>query len=387
MRRRLLAGFLFWGSLASFLSATPSPSLNAQDHLIETGMTAMYNLDYTGARAAFQEMTTVNPNHPFGRYGLAMTLWWELTNEYDEENDALEKEFQAAADETIKMSRALVKQGDPLGEARLCWGGALGLQARWDAIQGHWLASYRKGKQAFGLQSEVMREHPQLYDAYLGPGIFHYYVATLSGGAKVIGHMIFGGSKEQGLKEIRLAMTKGRFSKTAARLFLINIFVNTEKDPRQALVLLEEGRKEYPDSPFFHFVELLVLEEAGEWEALQRGAELYLKKTEEGAPFYSPQRLHMGLFALANSRLGKKDYSGALTLYNRVLAERTRDDRWVSLTYLNRAKTYDLLGRLDEAAADYRTVMKRRDVWDLHEKAQKLLRRPYGQDGAQKVKR
>ena len=299
----------------------------------------------------------------------------------------MEKEFQAAAEETIKMSRALVKGGDPSGEARLSWGGALGLQARWDAIQGHWLASYRKGKQAFDLQSALMRENPLLYDAYLGPGIFHYYVATLSGGAKVIGHMIFGGSKEQGLKEISQAMDHGRFSKTAARLFLVNIYVNTEKKPRQALDLLKEGRKEYPDSPFFHFIELLILEEAGEWDDLQNGADSYLKKIDEGARFYSPHQRHMGLFALANSHLGRKDYPGALALYNRVLAERTRDDRWVSLTYLNRAKTYDLMNRFEEAAADYRTVMKRRDVWDLHEKAKKLLRRPYGQDGSRKVKR
>jgi hypothetical protein len=124
-----------------------------------------------------------------------------------------------------------LKKGDPTGEIRLCLGGALGLKGRWDAIQGHWLAAYKNGKKAFDVQDEAIKSNPELYDAYLGVGIFHYYVAVLPAAVKIFARMIFGGSKAQGLREINLAKDKGRFSRTAALLFLVNLHVNNEKDP------------------------------------------------------------------------------------------------------------------------------------------------------------
>lgn len=372
MKRLVLAVALIAGALG--LRADEAEI----DVLIDRGLSAMYNLDYARSRAAFDELSTRFPRNPIGPYGRATILWWELTNEYDEQNDTLEKQFLAAVDDTVRLTRALAKEdGDPTGVVRLCWGGALGLKGRWDAIGGHWLAAYRAGKQAFNLQSAAIKANPAMYDAYLGPGVFHYMVATLPAAAKVIGRMMFGGSKEQGLQEIRLTMDKGRFASTAARLFLVNLYVNTEKDPATALTLLRAGRAQYPESPFFHYVELLILEEARDWPALEAGAKDYLAKIEAGAPHYLPRFQHMGLFALANAHRGAGRLEDARALYGRVVDRPARDDRWVSLAYLNRGKTFDLLGRREEALADYRTVLKRRDVWQLHDKAKDLVRRPF----------
>ncbi len=358
-------------------AAPPATVDERMNRMIDDALVALYNLDYPGSKAAFQKLSELYPDHPIGRYGLTTALWWELTNEYDEKNDALEKEFLVEADRTIEMTRSMVKRGDPSGVGRLCLGGSLGLKARWDAIQGHWLAAYRNGKKAYDLQTEAARINPELYDAYLGPGIFHYYVAVLPSTVKVFARMVFGGSKAQGLEEIRLAMDKGRFSKTAALLFLVNITANNEKDPGAALVLLRDGRKQFPDSPFFHFIELLLLEEARDWNGLEAGATDFLARVHDQHPHYGPRFEHRGLFALANSELGKGETERALARYSRILANFTFEDRWITLTYLNRGKALDLLGRREDALADYRAVLKRRDVWQLHDKAKALIRRAY----------
>ncbi|MBK8576499.1 MAG: tetratricopeptide repeat protein [Elusimicrobia bacterium] len=371
----LLCGVLAGGSLrASAPSATVNEHMNTE---IDAALTDLYNLDIDKAKTGFRQMIDQYPEHPMGLYGLTTSLWWELTNEYDEKNETLEKEFLATARQTIAMTNTLIQQGDPSGVGRLCQGGALGLVARWDAIQGRWMSAYRNGKQAFDLQSKAIEINPELYDAYLGPGIFHYYVAVLPAAIKFFARMVFGGSKTQGLEEIRLSMTRGRFSRTAARLFLVNIYTNNEKDPTTALTLLREGRKDYPDSPFFHFIELLILEEAKEWDALETGAEDFLNRIKTNQPYYAPKLEHRGLFALANSYLGKRQTDKALTLYNRILNDFPFEDRWISMATLNRGKTNDLLGRREDALADYRAVLKRRDVWQLHDKAKALIRRPY----------
>lgn len=370
----------FCAALACNVGRAQAPSAALDERMsaaIDTALTDLYNLDFEKAKTGFRQMAVDYPDHPLGPYGLATALWWELTNEYDEKNAALEKEFLAATERLVRTTKIAIKQGDPSGINRLCLGGSLGLLARWDAIQGHWLAAYRNGKQAFDLQSEAIRLNPELYDAYLGPGIFHYYVAVLPSAAKFFAHLVFGGSKTQGLDEIRLSMAKGRFSRTAARLFLVNIYTNNEKDPATALGLVREGRIEYPDSPFFHFIELLVLEEAREWDALEAGATDFLARVKSGQAHYGPTLEHRGLYALANSYLGKRETDKALALYTRILKEFPFEDRWISMTYLNRGKSYDLLGRRQEALADYRAVLKRRDVWQLHDKAKTLVRRPF----------
>jgi tetratricopeptide (TPR) repeat protein len=371
----LLSALLIGSSLeATAPPATVDARMNAT---IDEALTALYNLDIPEAKAKFNLLSAQYPEHPIGLYGFTTTLWWELTNEYDEKNDTLEKEFLASVEQTIQRTRALIKKGDPSGVGHLCLGGALGLQARWDAIQGHWLAAYRHGKRAFDIQKKAIEINPELYDAYLGPGIFHYYVAVLPAAVKLFARMIFGGSKEQGLEEIRLAMTRGQFSRTPARLFLVNIYANNEKDPATALALLREGRTGFPDSPFFHFVELLLLGDAHEWDTLESEAQDFLARIKSGHPHYGPRFEHRGLYALANSYLGRKETDRALALYTRVLEEFPFEDRWISLSYLNRGKTYDLLGRRDEALADYRTVLQRRDVWELHDQAKALIRRPF----------
>mgnify|MGYP001199920715 CR=1 FL=1 len=370
-----LSGILLGNSL--FASVPPATADARMNTAIDEGLTALYNLDFPKAKSTFIHLSETYPAHPIGLYGLTTTLWWELTNEFDEKNDVLEKEFIATADRTIAMTRAMVKIGDPSGVGHLCWGGALGLLARWDAIQGHWLAAYRHGKGAFDIQQKAIEINPNNYDAYLGPGIFHYYVAVLPATVKFFARMVFGGSKSQGLEEIRLAMTRGRFSRMPARLFLVNIYANNEKDPATALALLREGRLEFPDSPFFHFVELLLLGDAQDWDGLEAGALDFLARIKEGRPHYGARFEHRGFYALANSYLGRKETAKALALYNHILAEFPFEDRWISFSYLHRGKTFDLIGRREDALADYHTVLKRRDVWELHDKAKALIRRPY----------
>ena len=46
------------------------------------------------------------------------------------------------------------------------------------------------------------------------------------------------------------------------------------------------------------------------------------------------------------------------------------------MTYLNRGRALDRLGQRDTAVLDYRIVLQRRNVWQLHEKAEKFLEEP-----------
>jgi tetratricopeptide (TPR) repeat protein len=379
--KRLIFPLLFFVAAAHFTYAAsetpPSTDAAVQNRLIEDGLRSLYFLDYPSAEASFRTLTEQFPDSPLGPYATAMSLWWELTNDYDESNPVLEKRFLAAADRAADVARADIKKtDDPTGEAHLCLGGALGLQARWEAIQGEWLSAYRHGKQAFKAQKRAIDINPAAYDAYLGVGIFHYYTATLPAVVKILAKLIFGGNKQQGLDEIRIAMDKGRFSRTAAKLFMVGILVNNEKTPAAAMPLIDEGRKEYAGSPFFDLLAMLVLDEAKDWPALEKEARMFLAKVDKGEKFYDPKYRHRAQWSLGNAILGKGDARAALALYDQILSGNPPDDRWVTMTYLNRGRTHDRLGERDAAVADYDVVMKRRNVWQLHDKASAFLDTP-----------
>lgn len=371
MKRAALA-LLLSTSLVHADAAAPS-----QDVLIEEGLRALYYLDYAGAKDRFRALQERFPEDPLGDYAAATALWWELTNEFDESNPALEKEFLTAADRAAESARArIASAGDPDGNAHLCLGGALGLTARWEAIGGEWLAAYRHGRQAFKAQEEAIRLNPKMYDAYLGVGIFHYYTATLPAVVKVLAKMMFGGNKQQGLDEIRTAMEKGRFSRTAARLFMVGLLVNTEKKPEEALALVREGRRQHEGSPFFHLIEMMVLEEAKKWDELEAQAKDFLAKVDRGEPFYDKKYAHRALFCLGNAALGRGRPEDAVPIYDRVLAEHKTEDRWVTWTLLNRGRAHDRLLEREAAKEDYRAVLARRNVWGFHERAKGHLKEP-----------
>jgi len=344
---------------------------------IDDGLRALYDLDYEAARQNFTVLAEKFPDDPIGQYALTTTHWWELTNEFDEQNPALEKKFIEAAERTVVIAREKIRRGDPGGEAHLCLGGALGLMSRWDAIQGHWFRAYRHGKQAFNAQEKALKINPQLHDAGLGVGIFHYYTATLPRVVKLLAKLVFGGNKEQGLAEIRRAMTQGRFSRTAAKLFLVGIYNNNEKNYTEALALVREGRQEFPRSSFFHFLEILTLENIGDWAAMRQEAESFIRRVESGDFSYRKKYLHRAYFALGNSSLGEKKPAEAVAYYDRVIRDLPSEDRWVTWTYLNRGKAHDLLGRREQALSDYRAVLQRRDVWGMHDQAEDYISRPY----------
>src|ERR1044071_3547647 len=63
---------LFCASFASAATNLLPPEL---EPLREKGISALFNMDYQGARNAFEEMTRVAPRNPAGYVYLANTIW------------------------------------------------------------------------------------------------------------------------------------------------------------------------------------------------------------------------------------------------------------------------------------------------------------------------
>jgi hypothetical protein len=96
---------------------------------------------------------------------------------------------------------------------------------------------------------ELLRLDPKFYDAYLTTGITEYMVGSLPFFVRWFVHFDnVQGSKEQGIKNLRLVADHGHYLRPFAKI-LLGIAYMREKNPRQTEVLLAELTRDYPANP------------------------------------------------------------------------------------------------------------------------------------------
>jgi tetratricopeptide (TPR) repeat protein len=77
---------------------------------------------------------------------------------------------------------------------------------------------------------------PNMADAYLGLGLYNYYVDTLSAMAKILRFFmgIPGGDKREGLRQLEIASTKGELTQAEARFNMAKSLRNYDRDYARA---------------------------------------------------------------------------------------------------------------------------------------------------------
>ena len=103
----------------------------------------------------------------------------------------------------------------------------------------------RRGLKAKGAYLEALELDPNLYDAYLGLGTYHYWKSAKT---EFINWLPFvGDRKDDGVEELQLAADSSLFSNDLALNSLIWIHLE-RKDPQSALACAETLHSRYPDS-------------------------------------------------------------------------------------------------------------------------------------------
>ncbi len=140
--------------------------------------------------------------------------------------------------------------------------------------QGWWMKSVLTAKKCQKHLEKAFKKDASRVDALLSLGGFHYLAANTPGGAapfkKILG---IKGSREQGLKELRLSISQLHPYYYDAVYALFNIYLDYEKNPEVALGYLQMLEKEFFKNPEFMFQHARLLEKKSRIEA----AAYYLK--------------------------------------------------------------------------------------------------------------
>lgn len=255
--------------LAAARSAPPQPeSLNEADarHVAERGVNMMMNGDLDGAIAVFRQIERNNPDSPLGYVLEADATWWEIyyasadlidPDVFDVANmpgTPYDSHFDDIDSVAIHKAEARIHQQDDVARNSLYEGFAYALKARLDGLRDHDLATARAGKKMRTLLLHSTELDPNLTDAYLGIGIYNYFVDTLPSIVKVLSVFIGlpGGSRTEGLQQLQLCANKGELGRPEAKFYLAKDYSRgSERQYDKSAHLFGELQKEFPNNPLW----------------------------------------------------------------------------------------------------------------------------------------
>jgi len=230
--RQAILQVLFLSGLSAALPVQP---------LLDEGYRQMYGLDFPAAHGAFAEYERVNPSDAMGPVSDAVA---DLFTEFDRLNilrsdywlndksffvinksagdPSLKKHFEESLARGRQLSIIALK-GSPDDESALLANTmVLGLHADYLAlIDKKNLAALSEMKQSRNLADKLLAVHPEVYDAYIAPGIENYLLSLKPAPVRWILRLAGAETdREAGLRKMRMTAENGHYFLPYARLLL-----------------------------------------------------------------------------------------------------------------------------------------------------------------------
>ncbi|GAC1622843.1 MAG: hypothetical protein PVS2B2_02540 [Candidatus Acidiferrum sp.] len=223
----------------------------------------IYDGDPEGAIEEARRLQHEDPAQPLGYAMEAEAEWWKLwcaAAEYKYGMTMARHRSAIAADRlylnlSAKISALAETQlkTRETAEMRFYNGMGYAMAARLYGLRGESRSTARAGVRARDNFLRALALDPDFWDAYLGMGLYNYYVDTLSGMARVLRFMmgIPGGSKQEGIRQLRLAIANGVLTPGVARFYLVLNLHNYDQRYEDSLELLLPLVERYPGNPLF----------------------------------------------------------------------------------------------------------------------------------------
>ncbi|MBI5622912.1 MAG: tetratricopeptide repeat protein [Elusimicrobia bacterium] len=387
VRRRLpsLIGALI------LLSCVQARASTIDSPLVQTalsdGIKNLYDLEYEASRGDFRKLIESEPDNPLGYLFESAQIWWQSSAEYGlfKGTPTLQGLFEQDIEFALKKAKPLLKAKDDAVETdgHFVTGMALGTKGMWNILRWNWLAACVEGKKALGHLKDTIKADPEYYDAYLGLGIFDYQAAHLPAVVKPVALLCGArGNEKRGLERMQLAMEKGRYLRRQAAQFMASIYIIDQQDYARALTLIHGLRADYPDSPYFKYLEAVIKFRLGDWSG-----SLPLVKELSAAFQADPPRFQRKLLTFVCSLSGKdclcrQDVELAFKFFNYAVENLKPDDppEWAAMARLYRGHAADMLGKRKDAEADYRWVLDHPAFLDGHLRAADCLKKRCNSD-------
>jgi tetratricopeptide (TPR) repeat protein len=223
----------------------------------------IYSGDLEGGRQAALRLQQEQPGQPIGYLLEAEALWWKIwctsaefkygmTYPRHRAKLAADRHYLELAAKASSLARERIVQHDS-AEMEFYAGMGDALAARLYGLRGEGRNTARAGVRAREHLLRAVAMNAELADADLGLGLYNYYVDTLSAAARVLRFFmgIPGGSKKEGIRQLRHAIGEGLLVPPEARFYLAINLNNYDQQYERALEVIGPLVEKYPSNALF----------------------------------------------------------------------------------------------------------------------------------------
>jgi len=363
----------------SAFAASFEEDRHVQDLIVRISQETL-NSEYDKAINRTQDLINRYPKEPFPRFLLTTIYMYTLRSYWDfpadNQYEIYKRKFSIAAADAKKACDEYPTQNATIYFVR---GMVLGTEGMVHLQDKEYLDSYSKGKSAVAALEKSLEIDPTSYDAYLGLGLFEYYCSKLTGAIKILAWLIgFKGNSEKGLEYVTKAMTHGKYSEGAAKVFLAYAYIQFEDKLDEGVELAKTLRERYPRN--FTFIEYFLraarkLPPERATEGI-RWIDTYVRTPnwKDEVILFVPFNLEMVDYVEARLYLARDDYAEARNLLEPVSACNHDVDEFSTEVNLALLYVYAKTANHDKARQIYSHIMNHKSINNSHSKAKDIFR-------------
>lgn len=354
------------------------------DSLVTTGIKQIYSINFNDAEVTFRKLMADYPNHPAGRFFLAMIDWWHIMLDLDSETYD-EIFFQKLEDVIFNCDQILEKDPNNI-DALFFKGGAIGFRGRLRAYRESWLKAADDGREALPIVEQASSLDPQNVDVQLGFGIYNYYADVIPDQYPLIKPlMIFfpKGDRQKGIEQLTNTAFNGKYAKYEARYFLMTLYYNYENNPYKADEFAELLLNDFPNNPVFEKWKGRIQIKRGDYFSGSKIFQSVMAKADKNMPGYNTKKsrreasYYIGVQYRNLGQLDSAKYFFEMCAdLSKQVDIKEESGFWInSILYLG--MIHDQLNERVIAVKYYEKLLDMREYINSHSLAEKYLKEPF----------
>lgn len=225
-----------------------------------------YDLQLDRALEASDNLKARHPGHPAGDFYRSVVFFERYLLENPRSADTF-KAYENANAVCLDAARAYRAKDPATSELYLAAG--YGFFSRALAMQRRYREAISNAKRSLAHVKVAIELEPERDDAYLGLGMFNYFMSRVPSAVKPLVYMMVGGwgNRDLGLSQLHRVADKGTAARMEARRVLSAIYASPkEKQWDKSEVFLAELVQRYPHNPLYRLRRAFVAQARGRFD-------------------------------------------------------------------------------------------------------------------------
>lgn len=242
---------LFLILLTTILLAGNVHSQTAPDNEIIDGLNEIYDLKFPEAGARFKRLQSSFPNDLKGFFYESVLYFYKALPTRDE---AMLEKYLELSEKVIEKAESILDKNENDNDALYYKGLSHSYRSLLLlTLNKSLLQAASDGNDGYRLLTALKEKNPQYYDADMGLGLYKIMISYVPEKFQWLLSLIgFKGNLKEGISQLRIAMDKGKFSRTDSKVFLALFSIKEKEDEDNvSLNYSRELSEQYPESPVF----------------------------------------------------------------------------------------------------------------------------------------